>query len=73
MRPCGTYDESYAQDMAIVRTRLQWILLIGGLILLALIGSGVAFAIYSRRKPKKLKEKKEGPEEKEEESKEALE
>ena len=34
MRPCGTYDESYAQDMAIVRTRLQWILLIGGLILL---------------------------------------
>jgi len=28
-RPCGTYDESYAQDMAIVRTRLQWILLIG--------------------------------------------
>ena len=34
MRPCGTYDESYAQDMAIVRTRLQWILLIGGLIFL---------------------------------------
>jgi branched-chain amino acid transport system permease protein len=28
-RPCGTYNESYAQDMAIVRTRLQWILLIG--------------------------------------------
>lgn len=35
MRPCGTYDESYAEDMAIVRTRLQWIILIGGLILLA--------------------------------------
>ena len=34
MRPCGTYDESYAQDMAIVRTRLQWIILIGGLVLL---------------------------------------
>ena len=33
-RPCGTYDESYAQDMAIVRTRLQWIILIVGLILL---------------------------------------
>lgn len=33
-RPCGTYDESYAEDMAIVRTRLQWILLIAGLILL---------------------------------------
>jgi branched-chain amino acid transport system permease protein len=33
-RPCGTYDESYAQDMAIVRTRLQWILLIGFLVIL---------------------------------------
>jgi branched-chain amino acid transport system permease protein len=33
-RPCGTYDSSYDQDMAIVRTRLQWILLVGGLILL---------------------------------------
>ena len=33
-RPCGTFDRSYDQDMAIVRTRLQWILLIGGLILL---------------------------------------
>jgi branched-chain amino acid transport system permease protein len=34
MRPCGTFDESYAQDMAIVRTRLQRILLILGLALL---------------------------------------
>lgn len=34
MRPCGTFDESYAEDMAIVRTRLQWLLLIGGLALL---------------------------------------
>ena len=33
-RPCGTYDESYAEDMAIVRTRLQWIILIAGLVLL---------------------------------------
>jgi branched-chain amino acid transport system permease protein len=33
-RPCGTYDESYAKDMAIVRTRLQWIILVAGLILL---------------------------------------
>lgn len=24
MLPCGTFNESYAQDMAIVRTRLQW-------------------------------------------------
>jgi len=27
MRPAGTYDTSYAQDMAIVRTRAQWIML----------------------------------------------
>ena len=33
-RPCGTYDESYAKDMAIVRTRLQWIILVVGLIFL---------------------------------------
>jgi branched-chain amino acid transport system permease protein len=30
-RPCGTYDESYAKDMAIVRTRLQWIILVVGI------------------------------------------
>jgi len=34
MRPYGTYDETYAQDMAVCRTRLQWGILIGGLILL---------------------------------------
>lgn len=33
-RPCGTYDSSYDQDMAIIRTRLQWLLLIGGLVFL---------------------------------------
>ena len=27
MRPAGTFDVLYAQDMAIVRTRLQWIML----------------------------------------------
>jgi branched-chain amino acid transport system permease protein len=27
MRPAGTYDTSYAQDMAIVRTKAQWIML----------------------------------------------
>jgi len=34
MKPCGTFDRSYKQDMAIVRTRLQWILLIVGLMIL---------------------------------------
>lgn len=33
-RPCGTYDVTYAQDMAIVRTRWQWFLLIAGLVVL---------------------------------------
>lgn len=33
-RPCGTFDRNYAQDMAIVRTRWQWVLTIGGLLLL---------------------------------------
>jgi len=28
MKPCGTYDEFYSQDMAIVRTRFQWLMLI---------------------------------------------
>lgn len=30
-RPCGTFDRHYAQDMAIVRTRLQWVMLVIGL------------------------------------------
>ncbi len=30
-RPCGTFDRHYAQDMAIVRTRLQWVILVLGL------------------------------------------
>jgi branched-chain amino acid transport system permease protein len=34
LRPCGTYDQSYAQDMAILRTRLQWILLVVSLVIL---------------------------------------
>ncbi len=32
--PSGTFNRSYAQDMAIVRTRLQWILLIAGFLFL---------------------------------------
>jgi len=28
MRPAGTFDVDYSQDMAIVRTRLQWIMLV---------------------------------------------
>ena len=32
--PCGTRNYSYAKDMAIVRTKTQWVLLIGFLIIL---------------------------------------
>jgi branched-chain amino acid transport system permease protein len=34
MLPCGTYAEEYRQDKAIVRTRLQWILLISFIVLI---------------------------------------
>lgn len=44
--------------------------IIGGLILLALIGAGISFAAYARRKPKKKAKKKVKPEEKEPEEKE---
>ena len=33
-RPCGTFNEYYAQDMAIVRTRFQWGILIASIIFL---------------------------------------
>jgi len=32
--PSGTYNTTYGEDMAIVRTRLQWVLLIGFIVLL---------------------------------------
>jgi len=35
MRPCGTFDEDYRHDMAIIRTRFQWIML--GLLLVTLL------------------------------------
>ena len=34
MLPCGTYPRSYEEDKSIVRTRLQWGLLVGFLVLL---------------------------------------
>ena len=34
MQPCGTFNVNYAQDMAVIRTRTQWVLAIGGLVLL---------------------------------------
>ena len=36
-RPCGTFDETYKQDMAIVRTSRHWIALIVSLVILSLI------------------------------------
>lgn len=34
MRPCGTFDERYSQDMAILRIKRHWAALIGALVLL---------------------------------------
>ena len=36
MRPCGVFDKSYTQDMAIIRTWQHWVILISALILLYL-------------------------------------
>ncbi len=34
MRPCGTFDERYSQDMAILRIKRHWAILIGALLFL---------------------------------------
>jgi len=34
MQPCGTFNSDYSQDMAIIRTRTQWVVAIIGLIVL---------------------------------------
>ena len=34
MQPCGTFNSDYSQDMAIIRTRTQWVLAILGLLVL---------------------------------------
>lgn len=36
MRPCGTFDERYTQDIAIIRTKQHWAALIGALLLMYL-------------------------------------
>lgn len=49
-RPCGVYNEDYAQEFIIVRTRTQWILLIIGLMFLftlPLYGSGYILNIVN--------------------------
>ena len=43
MRPAGTYSTSYAQDMAIMRTRIEWIMLTLFLVFL------IAFPHFSGR------------------------
>ena len=37
MLPCGTFNENYGHDTAVVRTRLQWTLLTAGLVLLFVV------------------------------------
>ncbi|MFH1349661.1 MAG: branched-chain amino acid ABC transporter permease [Pseudomonadota bacterium] len=36
-RPCGTFDDTYEKDMAIVRTPIQWIITLAGLVALAIL------------------------------------
>ena len=36
-RPCGTFDQTYQQDMAIIRTGPRWILLGVSLLVLLLV------------------------------------
>ncbi len=36
-RPCGIFDDTYEKDMAIIRTRAQWVLTVAGLVLLSLL------------------------------------
>ncbi len=49
MRPCGTFDVKYNQDMSVVRTRFQWVMLVVFLlalfILLPLFASGHWLAV----------------------------
>ena len=33
-RPCGTFDETYAQDIAIIRTPMHWVSFVVGIVLL---------------------------------------
>ena len=37
MLPCGTFNKDYSEDIAIVRTRAQWVLLIAFLAILAVL------------------------------------
>lgn len=47
--PCGTYNESYAQDMAILRTRFQWLMAVAGIVFVAcvplIIPAGIVHAL----------------------------
>ena len=36
-RPCGVFDETYAKDMAIVRTSRHWMALIVALVIFFLV------------------------------------
>ena len=50
-RPCGVYNQSYAQEFAIIRTRFQWAVVILGLVFLftlPLYCSGFILSIVNR-------------------------
>lgn len=46
-RPCGTFDESYEKDMAIIRTPLRWAVLIAALLVLAVLPFVASYHLIS--------------------------
>ncbi len=46
-RPCGTFDETYQKDMAIVRTPLRWAVLLGALLVTGLLPVVVPYYFVS--------------------------
>ena len=46
-RPCGVFDETFTQDLAIVRTKAHWALLFGSIILLFMLPTFFTGALLS--------------------------
>jgi branched-chain amino acid transport system permease protein len=47
MRPCGVFDKSYTQDMAIIRTWQHWVILVSALMLLYLFPLFASYYLIS--------------------------
>ena len=50
-RPCGVFDDSYAKDMAIIRTKFHWACLVGAIVALGvfpLFGNYYLISLFNR-------------------------